>query len=263
MMPTPHQALLHELAAGAMLITPNNRLSNHLLSIYMAQQAELCIEKPACFPYTTFIHRLYQHVRAAYPHHPHPRLISEQTCRLLWQHVLSPHHPEACNQGLLDTVISAWTTCEEWQLTPAHPEFKHKRETQQFQRWYQAFQQQLDNQQAITSVQVINYCLTHELLPHMPKLVWVCFDAYTPAQRTLQATLTDKQIPQQHYDLAPTAQRAKCIHAESLDDEYQQCIHWLKQKLALGEQRVGVIVPDLTTHAATIQRIFKRYFIRI
>jgi probable DNA repair protein len=255
-----HSSLLNDLATGAVLITPNNRLSHHLLALYMAQQPQLCIEKPACYPYTTFIHRLYQQVRAAYPHHAHPRLISDQMTRLLWQHVLSPSCPEACNQGLLTTVMSAWTACEDWQLSPQHPEFNHKRETQQFQRWQQTFQQHLDHQHAITTEQVINYCLTHQFLPTMPALVWVCFDDYTPVQRALQTALTHRNSPQQHYDLTHIPATAQCIEAESLDDEYQQCIQWLKQKLAAGERRLGVIVPDLTTHAATIQRLFKRHF---
>ena len=255
-----HQPVLDQLAAGAHVITPNNRLSQHLLTTYMQQQTERCISKPACMPYTTFIQQLYQKARHRYPEHPHPRLISEASCRLIWQQVLSPANPTACNQGLLEAVMNAWTRCVESLLSPLHPEFTHKPESLQFQQYFLAFQHALHQHHAITAVQLVSYLLDKQFLPNTEKQLWVCFDDYTPLQRALQAGFQRLNVPLEHYELTNLPAEARCIRAESIADEYQHCLHWLKNKLAAGEQRIGVIVPDLTAEATRIQRLFKRHF---
>ncbi len=255
-----HQPLLDALRTDTLLITPNNRLSNYLLTCYLQEQSQRAVTKPACIPFATFLQRLYQQVRHQFPKQNHPRLLSDYATRMLWQQVISPESPDTCNTGLLDAVINAWDSCEAWRLAISHPQFCSKRETLQFQEWHAAFLNALQQQHAITPPQLIGYLLEYQFIPALPSLIWVCFGEYTPQQLALQQTLQKAGVKQQHYDFSHSPPPARCISADSTCEEYEQCIQWVKNKLADGAQRIGVVVPDLSAHAQTIQRLFKRHF---
>lgn len=100
---------------GALVITPNNRLSNQLLHDYYEYTAPglagMPCDKARCLPYQAFLRILFKKARHLYAHLKHPILLSGLQQRYLWQQILTKPD-ETCNEGLRHEIQEAWTRCE-------------------------------------------------------------------------------------------------------------------------------------------------------
>jgi hypothetical protein len=129
-----------------------------------------------------------------------------------------------------------------------HTLFLQTPQTRQFQNWYQQFQRELKKLNALTEEQLVIHLLTYPELFNFNQVIWVCFDDYTPQQRTLQEAIKTNGCQQDHYNLPETHSTHALYAAKDDQDERQQMIQWLKHKLSAGEKRIGVVIPDLQKH---------------
>ena len=257
------QELFNLMGAGATVITPNNRLSNQLLHDFHLQQASLIKDKPHCLPYQAYLRDLFNKTRHLNPYTKHPVILSNLQQRQLWKKIITNQQDYPCNEGLLHEIQDAWTRCQHWQLDMDDPAFLHTPQTRQFQQWQQQFQQALNGLDSITDEQIIHQILLCEEASAMPPLattvVWICFDDYTPQQRTLQHMLDAHGCQQYHYDLPQKITQTHLYAAHDRQDECLQMVDWLKCRLASGETRIGVVVPDLQAQHLPLQRLIQRH----
>ncbi len=240
------------------VITPNNRMSQQLLTQYYARYNR-AIAKPVCLPYQAFLRKLFNHARYHSPKTNHPILLNEIQQRQLWIKILAQQHEFPVTAGLLNQVQEAWTRCQLWDTDEHHPLFFNTPQTQQFQQWRQSFQQRLKQLNALTPEQIVPYVLNTVSLEN--SIIWACFDEYTPQQMKLQQRLLEEGAPQFYYDL-PTRKDVQ-VHlfpAKDQDDEYSQMMLWLKSRLEAGDQRIGVVVPDLQSEHPSLQRFMQQHF---
>lgn len=250
-----HQSdLLAELARGSTIITPNNRLSHQLLRDFMRTSTDTVQDKPHCLSYPSFLRILFKHVTHAHAHQSHPVLLNAHQERLLWQEVVSHHSPYPCTEGLINQVQDAWTRCQLWSIDIDDAAFLQTPQTQQFQRWHQAFQSRLSKHHAITELQLVPYLVDFPLIHTNAPMIWVSFDDFTPQQRQLQEVLAAQGVTQRHDDLAPHPQTTACYAAHDTQDEITQLISWLQEQLTAKTSRIAVIVPDLQQQSQTLQR---------
>lgn len=263
-MMTKTHMLQHALHNGAMLITPNNRLSNQLLRDYFYQydNHDTLLEKPTCLPYQTFLKSLYATLRDQTPQINHPILLSRTQERLLWQQILRQQPYHAYHDGLLKEVQNAWDHCQHWQIKINDPAYAYTPQTRQFQHWQTLFQAELKTKQAITENQLVDYLLQQESprLTASKHLIWACFDDFTPQQHALQQTLEQQGVIQDYYDLDTPNAEAYQYKARDPDDEWQQMILWTKARLAAGDQRIILVIPDLQRVASRLQRFLTQHF---
>lgn len=237
---------------GAMIITPNNRLSNQLLRDYMrsAPSNTSIVEKPLCLPYSQFLRMSYQQLQHQNPDFPYPLLLTTAQENMLWKQILgslaAPH--------LLQQVQEASNRCLLWQIAMPFGSPPHTPQVQQFLAWHQAFVEHLQQRQWMVEVQLVPQLLACSFKPNFPVMVWVSFDDYTPQQQTLQAQLELMGCAQVHVDLKPRANRVVQYPAHDPRDELSQMIQWLQEQLSQGAQRIGVIVPDLQQQSNQINR---------
>lgn len=250
--------LLTLMHAGATLITPNNRLSTQLLHEYAKTQSTPVVSMPTCFSYSAFLRYLYTLVLQKLPHDAHPVLLSVQQQRHLWRQVLAKSTP--LSEGLVASVHEAWQYCHHWLVPSDHAAFSTSGQTQQFQQWYQAMQRALTDSHAITEEQLVDYLASFHPDGYHKTLVWVCFDDFTPQQLQLQAALTHAQCTNQHYQLPSRCTPQYQYGAEDHETELHQLVAWLNIKLAAGENRLGVVIPDLSSRSRPLQRFLQRYF---
>ena len=239
---------------GAILITPNNRLSNQLLQDFFKQSNQSIKEKPYCLPYPTFLRRQYQKARQIYAHQTHPILLSPQQERHLWQSIL-----EEANNGLLDEVQDAFLRCQQWQLDINDSIFAQTPQTQQFQQWCLQFQARLNDIGALTESTLARHLLNYPELFNKNPIIWVCFDDYSPQQQALQEAINASGTEQFIYDLAQKYSTTLQYAANDTKDESLQILQWLKVKLKEGNTRIGVVVPDLQSQSHRLQRLFERH----
>jgi len=135
---------------GAVVLTPNNRLSLHLIQSYekrfrIHQTGPLV--KPQCFSYESWLQTIFQQITQKFAQCDHPILLSQQQQRVLWKKILQEQQECAISTELLDMIQDAWQRCIFWQMPPEHPTLQYNHHTRRFQHWYRMFQQALESQQ--------------------------------------------------------------------------------------------------------------------
>ncbi|WP_133130324.1 PD-(D/E)XK nuclease family protein [Legionella yabuuchiae] len=252
------QPLLHDLMRqGAVIITPNNRLSNQLLGDYSAQTGHTVTDKPLCLPYQSFLHHLYKQIIHARPFIEHPIVLNAIQEYYLWYGLLK-QEIDPLPEGLLQEVQSAWTTCRQWQIELDHPDFLQTPQTQQFQRWQHHYQDQLTTHHAITQDQLVDYILRYLEAIQDIILVWVCFNDYTPQQEALQQGFSARSCAQYQFERPNESEHSYYYSAIDEQDEYQQMLAWLTSRVCAGDQRIGVVVPELQTKSKRLKRLIQR-----
>lgn len=252
--------ILAELAHGATIITPNNRLSHQLLRDFMRLSASAVHDKPRCMPYTAFLRDCFRQAQHRYAQRAHPVLLNAHQERLLWREVIGKESHYPITDGLIHAVHEAWVRCQLWCIDVNAAAFSHTKQTQQFQQWHLAFQHQLSSLDAITEAQLVPY------LQGFPSygpagtghIVWVAFDDFTPQQRRLQVLL-ESQGMTHSFDEQPTHLNCATVY-QALDtqDEIHQLVKWLKAQLAADVGRIAVVVPDLHQQSQILQRYLNR-----
>ena len=266
------QSLLSSMRDGATIVTPNNRLSNELITDCFNLSAQPVQRKPNCVPYKIFLQNTFKKLTFNGAEFKHPILLTMQQTRYLWRNLLANKYDLRLNDGLLTAIEEAWSYCNLWELDFNHYSFQSTPQTQQFQQWAQSFAQILLKLNLITEEQLTNYFSKHSrYLPIIKTIIWACFDNFTPAQCKLQDLYYELGAECGYYDLTTNSpalnicpnppkesdliKQNVCMYAaQDQNEEYQELIVWLQDRLARGEKRIAVIVPDLQGQFKIITR---------
>jgi hypothetical protein len=252
--------LLELLAQGATLITPNNRLSAALLQDFFAWCNNKTVDKPVCLPYSTLIINAWQQLNVLSPEQPHPILLNESQCQHLWRKIIKADNRFTYSEGLLKSVIQAWEHSQQWQINTEDQSFDYTPQTRQFQLWRQQFDQQLEDLGMISAHQLVPYLIKADRTLFTQPIIWVCFDDFNPQQLSLQLYLSNKGLTQYRYDLNDDVNDSTVLAAQNNKEEYQQLMAWLHLKSGQGEQRIGVVVPNLEQESRALQRVLLQHF---
>jgi len=252
--------LLNQLSQGTLLITPNNRLSSSLLNDYYIFKKQNTLEKPLCMSFNQFLNYLYQQIVSNQPGSDIPHLLSEHQSRFLWQQILNTQTGIIFSKGLLRTVIDSWKKCLQWNIAIDHENFKSTQQYELFQKWWMQFNNKLNALNAVCLEQILDMYrdLNHPII--QTNITWVCFDYFTPQQQNFQHYLSQKNIHQFQYDLHFNNSEHRQYAAKDNDDETQHMIHWIKQRLARGDENIAVVVPDLHHRSSILQRQLSAVF---
>ena len=259
MIKTKHDLFTHMLH-GTTIITPNNRLSNQLLKDFYHQQGAIVKNKPFCSPYQTLLVNLFHKIHYQYPATQHPFLLNKAQLRSLWSDIISNQDQYPCNDGLLNAIQTASRQCLQWKIAPNHTDFAQTPQTRQFQQWQQQLLNRLKALNAITEEQLVQYIQDFPAVLQLKTVIWVCFDEYTPQQRSLQQAFTRAGCAQYFYDLNTSSTTAYRYAACDTQDEKMQMMLWLKTRLAADDTHIAVLVPELQTQHSSLKRFFQRHF---
>lgn len=253
--------LLEWMRQGATVITPNNRLALQLQQDYLAASQTAWIEKPCCLSYQAYLQQAYQKITHLTPESSHPLLLTPQQLRYLWQQLLIEKNQGSINKGFINEVQESWMRCLLWEIDSHHPAFDLTMQTRQFQHWRQCLEQQLEALDAISDSQLVPWIIGQDVNIAPQSVIWVCFDDYSPQQRSLQQHLEAQGTQHHHIDFIDSLAAPSVYAAKDEQDELQQLKRWLVAKLAEGKQRIAVIVPDLQIRAKPLQRYLQQYFV--
>ncbi|WP_255305241.1 PD-(D/E)XK nuclease family protein [Legionella jamestowniensis] len=245
--------LLTLMKEGTCIVTPNNRLSSELLQDFAKAFPNQIHQKPRCLPYNAFLLNAFQQFVHLQPYSSHPFLLTAQQTTHLWHQILAATEITV-SRGLLNAVEEAWKRCNLWLLDFHHPAFDTTHQTRQFKQWAQQFINALQRLHAITESQLAIYLSSQKNSFTAHPVVWACFDDFTPQQKHLQRYLTVQNCPQSFFDLDEIPSSIFQYAAQNEDDEQGQLFYWIKERLAKGENRIGVVVPDLETKFSFLQR---------
>lgn len=248
------------LSENAIVLTPNNRLSEFILRHYCAHNKNKIIEKPNCMPFSILLTKAYDQLQFTHPNRAHPLLLNNFQCFHLWHQIIKSDPSITYSEGLLKSVISAWELCQQWQISLDDPSFYYTTQTKKFQKWWQLVEKQLKKKHWITEHQLIPYLLDYETNPLSQAVIWTCFDYFTPQQILLQEHLAKKGLTQYQYDLKENKAKIEVLAAKDNKEEYQQLMAWLHLKREEGNQSIGIVVPNLAQESVSLQRILADQF---
>ncbi|AWN75077.1 PD-(D/E)XK nuclease family protein [Legionella anisa] len=257
---TDKEQLFLLLTQKTTVLTPNNRLSEAILQYYFIKCKKHTIEKPSCMPFGVALVKAYEQLNFISPNNTHPTLLNSTQCQYLWRKIIQAEANITYSEGLLQSIISAWERCQLWQINMEDPAFHYTAQTRQFQQWWQLFDKQLKQHHLITEHQLIPYLLNADSSLFFQDVVWVCFDDFTPQQALLQEHLMRKGFTQYQYDLKEKSSKTEVFAAQDNKEEYQQLMAWLHLKIQEGNQRIGVVVPNLEQESNSLQRILAHHF---
>jgi probable DNA repair protein len=252
--------LLDLLTQGAVVLSPNNRLSAALLQSYFTHCNKSTVIKPQCLPYTIALLNTFEEIKFKHHGEVQPTLLNQAQCRYLWQLIIQKTKGITYSTGLLQAVMQAWKYCEQWQISPHNPSFSYTPQTQTFQDWWHAFNKELEKLNALHEFQLADYLIKRKQSLFNAPLIWVCFDEFTPQQLSLQTHLQEQGLNQYHYDLTEQTPSPQLYAAENNKEEYQQLIQWLQLKLKQSEKRIAVVVPELEQESRHLKRCLSQHF---
>lgn len=246
------------------VITANNRLARDLITAYTESKSQSVLPQPRCLPYRIFLQQLFFALQDKAPLEIFPLLLTNDQLYFLSAKIMADLTDSIPNQTLVETLIEGWQHCRQWQINLNNVCFLQNAQTQFFQTWARRLEQVLNKLNAITDYHLVEHlCKKNYPLPS-GKVVWYCFDDYSPEQHAFQAWLQAQGIQIFHedfYESFDNEDRQNLAYnyiAKDEHDELFMLIDWLQAQLNQGKQKLGVVIPDLTTQAASIERFLKK-----
>lgn len=251
--------LLNLMQKGALVITPTNRLRQELLNNFLQAYPQLVQNKPQCLTYGAFLGRCLTKLSQHEAQYPHPFVLSSAQLRQLWRQILGWQLEREVNEGLLKSIEQAWSICHSWQVDLHDEAFSPIEQARQFQQAAVKLQQELRGMNALAADELANYLCAQKQYYAENTLVWVCFNEFIPQQCHLQKYLQEKGCQLYYYDLSAQKNSLWQFEAKDENEESQQLIHWVTQRLESGDRRIGVIVANLLEKAPQMQRLFQQH----
>lgn len=248
------------LSEGATVLTPNNRLGNELVQQYFQYSGGATLDKPSCYPYRNALIQAYEQLMQKRPFALHPVLLSLSSCQHLWHQIIRAEPKITYTKGLLQEIISAWETCENWLIDPKNSQFQHTPQTQVFQKLWQKFNQKLLELNALSEYQLVSYMIKAQDTVFSSTVIWVCFDEFNPQQLSLQNYLQEQGNTQYLYDLQSNNIHTSVLRTQNDKEEYQQLFAWLEQRIQEDPSKIGLVIPDLQQQFSSLERQLSEHF---
>jgi ATP-dependent helicase/nuclease subunit B len=256
--------LITQLARGATVVTPNQRLSAAVrrgFDEHARARGQAAWSAADVLPWNAWLERVFRD--ALLRGNANRLLMSHSQERALWHKVIADA-PEA--QGLLrvdttaDAALQAWELAHAWRLFPALQTISLSDEPRAFLRWVRAYEaicarENLTDHARLSDL-VCDIVLSGSLA--VPRyLVAFGFDALTPQQEALLEALRRRRVEVELLARAGKAGHATVMrHLDALH-EIRAAALWARGCIAANPQaRVAVVVPELNRLRATISRIF-------
>ena len=269
----PELTTLHEtdlfpaLAQGASLVTVNRRLSQsfvHRYHLYALAQGQTAWETPDVLPWKAWITRSLEQATYLHPAKDNPLPLTQDQELALWE-TLIRNSEQA--KGLLHVshtaslVAQAWVLFQHWNLKDHDdPLLWTSPDQEAFVYWSSDFQNQVDRRGWLEEARqpaYISQLVSSGVLPCPQVLILAGFEHFSPIQNHLFAALRNQGCFL--WQLQFTSQESKLAVLSLADrrQEMEKAATWARTHLlAKPDQRIGIIVPDLSQVRGQIELTF-------
>lgn len=258
---------LAQLPADCLVITPNQRLARFYLDadVKRQQRAGLDVFHPVnAIAQEAWLKKLWQQWQfISATANSHGPILPPLVKRSLWQRVLKNDEALLDAGELVEPVAEAYQWCARWgvgidDIPPMTDE------AERFKTWWAEHDELLVCEQSIDEESAFNILLAAinegELTTLLPKRVVLSgFDQIPQPLRRLEQALMAAGCEVAHHRVRTHCQSLVRLNPDSANTELEQAANWAKQCFERGES-VAVIVPDLGTRLAEIERTFARIF---
>ena len=252
--------------AGCAVVTPNRRLAAHLKHQYDERQAaagKSAWPTADILPLSAFVERAYEDACYSQSATELPVLLTPAQDQALWEGIIRDSEAGRALLAIPETAAlarEAWQLAHVWRLMPQLGRVPLNDDGRAFHQWAQRYENLSRRERHTDGARLAD--VTASLLPRpeirKPKsLVHYGFDRVMPQQAAFFEALA--AVGCEVTGAGPTPRSSECLRVVCADsgDEIRRAAAWARARLEASDAaRIGIIVPDLAEHRATVQRIF-------
>lgn len=250
--------LVQALAAGATVVTPNNRLARDVAARFDAvqrAQGARAWGAPKALPWTSWLDRLWHAGLAARVQPAPPALLDPTASRALWHALVARHGRDWLNsRGAARHAADAWAILHAWrgagESVAAVAANALYEDPAIFAQWADRYQARLTALDAIDDAQLPD--LLAEIarpswIAHTGRVVLHAFIALTPQQRRLVSALRDAGMTVDEIAASGSdACNRRCASLATPRDELIRALGFARARLLAEPQaRIAIVVADL------------------
>lgn len=251
-------ALLYKsLDEGASLLCASQRLA-HRLRLDFAHHAQLqgraAWLTPDILTVNAFLTEAFarqrQHVAGPM------RLLSELQTRTIWESIVADS-----DHALLSATHTARAALRSWQVLHQYRIPLEKlsdtggEEAHAFHQWARRFVQYTAQRQLLDMARVPQWILHSSYVPDAALHV-MGFDDVPPALAALLDHWRQHGCEVHLHEMPQQNVNAQVVALRNADAELEAAARWARYQLEHGQQRIGIVVPDLNVNATSVKRIF-------
>jgi len=250
--------LLEALAAGATIVTPNNRLARDLAAQFDSDQRDSgrrAWRAADALPFTLWLDRLWRAVLAAGALRTPPVLLDATATRALWHRIVAQHRHDWLNaHGAARHAADAWTTFHRYRepgetIAGIAANALHD-DAVVFGQWVQRFESQLRALNSIDDAQLPDVLAASNgavARGASRPVILHGFIALTPQQRRLVAALRAAGMTIDESDPTPgvATRRLRAGFATPRDGLVQAFGYARERLLRQPDARIAIVVADL------------------
>src|SRR5690349_5859282 len=246
------------LAAGATIVTPNNRLARHVAARFDAARRAAGARAwtaAAVMPWSLWLERRWHAALAARAEAAPRALLDRSITRELWHAIVARDQPDLLDtRGAATRAAAAWTLFHAWRAPDDDIETlatgaRHG-DAQAFGRWARRYQARLSALQALDDAQLPDALA--RVAARVPpagdgRVVLHGFLDFTPQQRRLIDALHDAGVALEEMPAEQAESGVKRrVAAQSPRDELVQAFRFARARVARAPRaRVAILVADL------------------
>ena len=261
------QDALSALERGATLASANKRLARSLGKAYSLRRraaGEGAWIAPDILPWVSWIAGLWSQAVRRRPEKPLLRLGADQEL-LLWERIVDDgaKHRLLAVEETAELAGQAWALLHQWRLDRAELRDSATADVAQFRLWAEAFEETCAREGWIDAARaeaMLPALLDWVEIPDV--LLLAGFDELTPAQESLLTALRARGATVQSVE-RPAGRNREIVRCRLATprDEIRAAARWARDLVDAGEPGpIGVVVPDLASRRAEVERVFREAF---
>ncbi|HWK50609.1 MAG TPA: PD-(D/E)XK nuclease family protein [Steroidobacter sp.] len=247
------------------MLTASRRLA-HALRLGYAQHAQnlghSVWRTPRILPWSTWLAQQWLEARAIGTHAHHARLLTNAQARILWDSLVND---SSWGEDLLNPSNAArlaarsWRRMQEYLIPLTALNNSDSTEGRALHAWCTEFLRRCEKLQAIDETRLAHWAHDANFVPE-ETLALAGFDNLPPSVARLierwrgQGKIVDIEADEQ------TSRSVVVVAARDADDELELAARWARAQIATGKSTVGVVVADLQSRRAEVQRVFEDVF---
>lgn len=270
--------LKKDIEAGALVLTPNNRLATKIRLAwgqYQQQCGNTCWAQPEIYAIEQWIHEKWlQCCDAGIEQTSAGRVISPQMEQILWEQVIEddsekPDHLLA--SGFASLARTSYSIVQRWQI----PLQRLQQDSPLLWRWIKAFRRKLKQYQLITTADRATTLITARNLGGIQQknqIITVGFDNIPPLYLdVINAHSNPASLPNQSHQKVSSNGKSYSSGKKNNDGQIQRtsfyneqqelmtAARWAKEQQQTNpEQRIGIVIPELARMRTQVERTFRQ-----
>mgnify|MGYP000329475308 FL=1 len=258
--------IIAEAGSNTLVLTPNQRISHHIQKSFSKTAAKNESWAPLkCLPWSSWMVQIWQDASDALVKNAGGVLLNKEQEIQVWERILvnSVENPLFKASQASKLAMNGFALCSQWHVDYKKNAFDDSLEYVSFRQWCLSFENELRERNWIVPCLLEKLVVewTREDFFQLPeKIILANFVEITPSQNLVLESLKESGVEIRHVSSNNKAEPFR-LSFKSHQDELENAFRWAKKTIHSEENAVvGLIIPDLSSNRAKIERMLSETF---